>query len=86
MNRSIFQDARFQPTPDQADQARIAYSMFDKPKHPIMIETPERRHDRLPITKTIQTRSSSFVNGMYSKGAGSLSSGASQGGASLSFL
>src|SRR5271165_2196001 len=41
MNRSIFQDARFQPTPDQADQARIAYSMFDKPEHPIMIETPE---------------------------------------------
>jgi hypothetical protein len=34
MNRSIFQDARFQPTPDQADQARIAYSMFDKPEEP----------------------------------------------------
>src|SRR5262249_48116872 len=41
MNRSIFQDARFQPPPDQADQARIAYSMFDKPEDPIMIETPE---------------------------------------------
>src|SRR5262249_35217829 len=41
MNRSIFQDACFQPTPDQADQARIAYSMFDKPEDPIMIETPE---------------------------------------------
>src|SRR5262249_45393409 len=41
IHRSIFQDARFQPTPDQADQARIAYSMFDKPEDPIMIETPE---------------------------------------------
>src|ERR1700692_790491 len=41
MNRSIFQDARFQPTPDQADQARIAYSMFDKSEDPIMIEPPE---------------------------------------------
>jgi hypothetical protein len=41
MNRSIFQDARFQSTPDQADQARIAYSMFDNPEDPIMIETPE---------------------------------------------
>jgi hypothetical protein len=33
------------PTPDQADQARIAYSMFDKPEHPIMIETPEQTPD-----------------------------------------
>src|SRR5258707_769794 len=41
MNRSIFQDARFQPTPDQADQARIADSMFDKSEHPIVIEAPE---------------------------------------------
>ena len=45
MNRSIFQDARFQPTPDQADQARIADAMFDKPEDPIMIETPEERPD-----------------------------------------
>ena len=41
MNRSIFQDARFQPTPDQADQARIADSMFDKSEHPIVIEAHE---------------------------------------------
>jgi tetratricopeptide (TPR) repeat protein len=41
MNRSIFQDARFQPTPDQADQARIADSMFDKSEHPVVIEAPE---------------------------------------------
>jgi hypothetical protein len=37
----------------------------------------ERRHARLPITKTMQIRSSSLVNGMYLKGAGSSSSGAS---------
>jgi hypothetical protein len=41
MNHSIFQHARFQPAPDQADQARITDSMFDKPEDPIMIETPE---------------------------------------------
>jgi hypothetical protein len=41
MNRSIFQHARFQPTPDQADQARISDSMFDKSEHPIVIEAPE---------------------------------------------
>src|ERR1700722_19786537 len=40
MNRSIFQDARFQPTPDQADQARIADSLFDKSEDPIVIEAP----------------------------------------------
>jgi len=40
-NLSIFQDARFQPTPDQADQARIADSMFDKSEHPIVIEAPK---------------------------------------------
>src|ERR1700675_545480 len=41
MNRSIFQDARSQPTPDQADQARIADSMFDKSEDPIVIEAPK---------------------------------------------
>jgi len=41
MDRSIFEDARFQPTPDQVDQARITDSMFDKSEDPIMIETPE---------------------------------------------
>src|ERR1700730_14926434 len=41
MNRSIFQDARFQPTPDQVDQARIADSMFDKSEDPIVIEAPK---------------------------------------------
>jgi hypothetical protein len=29
MDRSVFQDARFQPAPDQADQARITDSMLD---------------------------------------------------------
>src|SRR6202048_948913 len=41
MNRSIFQDARFQPTPDQVDQSRIADSMFDKSEDPIVIEAPK---------------------------------------------
>ena len=41
MDRSIFQNARFQPSPDQADQARITDSMFDKPEHPIVIEAPK---------------------------------------------
>src|ERR1035437_7478396 len=41
MDHSIFQDARFQPTPDQVDQARIADSMFDKSEDPIVIEAPK---------------------------------------------
>jgi hypothetical protein len=36
MDLSIFQDTCFQPAPDQADQARITDSMFDKPKQPIV--------------------------------------------------
>jgi hypothetical protein len=51
--------------------------MLYEANEPILAHFVERRHDRLPITKTIQIRSSSFVNGMYSKGGGSLSSGAS---------
>jgi hypothetical protein len=42
-----------------------------------VVDPVERRHARLPITKTMQIRSSSLVNGMYLKGAGSSSSGAS---------
>lgn len=43
MNRGwhVLQDARFQPTPDQVDQARIADSMFDKSEDPIVIEAPK---------------------------------------------
>src|ERR1700757_2899693 len=41
MHRSVFQDTRFQPAPDQVDRARITDSMFDKPEDPIMIETSE---------------------------------------------
>src|SRR6516165_6127452 len=41
MDLSIFQNARFQPAPDQTDQAWITDSMRDKSEHPIMIETPE---------------------------------------------
>jgi hypothetical protein len=52
----------------------------------VMIDGVERRHDRLPITKTIRIRSSSLGDGMYLKGAGSLSSEASQDGVFLSFL
>jgi hypothetical protein len=56
MNRSIFQDARFQPPPDQADQARIAYPMFDKPEDPIMIETPEGSCHTLPTSTTFRVQ------------------------------
>src|SRR5215467_8030119 len=37
-----FQNARFQPTPDQIDHARITDSVFDKPEYPFMIEVPRR--------------------------------------------
>ena len=53
MDLSIFQNARFQPAPDQTDQAWITDSMRDKLEHPIMIETPERLLDRLPTTAVI---------------------------------
>jgi hypothetical protein len=42
MDRSVFQNARFQPAPDQADQARITDSMLDKSEHPIVVEAPKK--------------------------------------------
>ena len=48
MHLSIFQHARFQPTSDQTDQARITDSMRDETEDPIMTETPkEVLHIRL---------------------------------------
>src|ERR1700730_5283067 len=41
MDRSVFQNARFQPAPDQTDQARITDAMLDKPENPVGTETPE---------------------------------------------
>ena len=41
MDRSVFQDARFQPAPNQTDQARITDSMLDEPENPVVTETPE---------------------------------------------
>src|SRR5262245_22485166 len=38
---SIFQNACFQPAPDQIDHARITDSVFDKLEHPFVIEAPE---------------------------------------------
>jgi hypothetical protein len=57
MNLSIFHNARFQPAPDQADQARISNSMFNKPEQPLVIETPEEPLDRLPTTTLLGIRS-----------------------------
>ena len=42
MDRSIFHDTRFQPAPDQADQAWITNSMFNKPEQPVMVEAPKK--------------------------------------------
>lgn len=53
MNLSIFQDARFQPTPDQADQARVTDSMFDKSEDPIVIETPKNFSRSRSTTKRL---------------------------------
>ena len=69
--------ACFENTPEKIDKPPIPHPPPDTlQKQPVMNRI-ERRHDRLPITKTMQIRSSSLVNGMYLKGAGSSSSGAS---------
>src|SRR5215469_6031817 len=39
---SVFQYACFQPAPDQADQTRVSYSMFDKAEHPFVTQAPEK--------------------------------------------
>jgi hypothetical protein len=36
MNHSVFQNACFQPAPDQADQARISDSVLNKPEQPLV--------------------------------------------------
>jgi hypothetical protein len=41
MNLSIFQNACFQPAPDQADQARIPDSVLYKPEQPLVTQAPE---------------------------------------------
>jgi hypothetical protein len=41
MDRSVLQDARFQPAPDQTDRARITASMLDKPENSVVTEPPE---------------------------------------------
>src|SRR5256885_4831768 len=38
---AIFQDACFQPAPDQADHARIADAVLHEAEHPFVTETPE---------------------------------------------
>jgi hypothetical protein len=37
----VFEDTRFQPAPDQTDQARITDSMLNKAESPVVTETPE---------------------------------------------
>ena len=41
MDRSVFQDTRLHPTPDQTNHARITDSMFYQPEHPIVVEAPK---------------------------------------------
>jgi len=66
-----------QKAPNESEQSPICNSRRHRSHQTIMVHPVKRRHDRLPITKTMQIRSSSLVNGMYLKGAGSSSSGAS---------
>ena len=51
MDLSIFQNARFQPAPDQTDQAWITDSMRDEPEHPIMIENFPKKFFRSASSK-----------------------------------
>ena len=37
----IFQNACFQPAPDQVDQTPVSYPMFDKAEHPVVAQAPE---------------------------------------------
>ena len=52
MDLPIFQNARFEPAPDQADQTRISDSVLDEAEQPSMIKAPEGLHDTIPITTT----------------------------------
>ena len=45
---SIFQNTRFQPAPDQTDQAWITDPMRDEPEHPIIIENSRRSSSNPP--------------------------------------
>jgi hypothetical protein len=38
----------------EADDARVADSMFQETNEPFLVDRVERRHDRLPITKTFR--------------------------------
>ena len=85
-NQTVFHHPRIQECADEFEHTFIGHTLCDTRHQTVVVDSVERRHDRLPITKTIRIRSSSLVNGMYLKGVGSLSSGASQDGVFLSFL
>ncbi|MGZ3488913.1 MAG: hypothetical protein ACXVBY_18855, partial [Isosphaeraceae bacterium] len=77
VQEAVFQDACFQPLINHPSDHTIRDSLVKEVPEERVRDRIERRHARLPITKTMQIRSSSLVNGMYLKGAGSSSSGAS---------
>jgi hypothetical protein len=76
-DQSIDQHSRSEKAADELQDALVGHPFGHQPHQDVVVDPVERRHARLPITKTMQIRSSSLVNGMYLKGAGSSSSGAS---------
>src|SRR5689334_8125008 len=52
MDRALLHDARFQPAPDQADQAWVPDSMFNKPEQPLVREAAERGRRLMPLSRT----------------------------------
>ena len=68
---------RCQPPSDIEPHPSARRMFLKRPQKQRVVDIIERRHDRLPITKTMQIRSSSLVDGMFLKVAGSSSSGTS---------
>jgi len=53
-HNSVFQDARLQPFPDQADDASVADMMFQEPDQPFLADFVEGSGDTLPISAIIR--------------------------------
>src|SRR3984957_8624313 len=71
---SALQDARFEPTLNETKNSPVGDPVSQHPHQPAVVNGVERRHDRLPTTKTIRSRPSPHVNGIRLKGADFLSS------------
>jgi hypothetical protein len=64
----FLQHARVQPFLDEPHDAPVRHAMLDEPHKPLVLQRVEGTYDTLPISRTCQSGSPSFVHTIHSKG------------------